>query len=112
MGIIMTTVRVRLALAGRSNLFGHGGAGRSAFTTEKHMSRKPDPSTMIARFKAGITGAGAKYSAGVAAVTDNPMAMAADTVDSGQWAAATAAAAPRMSANLRAVSLSDWKSAV
>lgn len=76
------------------------------------MARKPSASDMTARFQSGISGAGGKYSAGIAAVTTAPGAQAAAKVDDGTWAANTTAAASRMSAKLKAVSLSDWQAAV
>lgn len=76
------------------------------------MSRAPDPAAMTARFQAGISGAGTKYAAGVAATTVDPMAMAAARVDDGTWAANTTAAASRMSAKLKAVGKAGWQAAV
>jgi hypothetical protein len=67
---------------------------------------------MTSRFTAGISGAGGKYAAGVAGVTQNPMVLAAARVDDGTWASNTTAAAARMSAKLKSVSLTDWQAAV
>lgn len=76
------------------------------------MSRQPNATQMTQNFQQGISAAGGKYAAGVARVTDNPMAAAKAKVDDGTWAANTAAAAPRMSASLGAVSLQSWQAAV
>lgn len=67
---------------------------------------------MTSRFQAGISSAGAKYAAGVAATSVDPMAMAAAAVDDGTWAANTTAAAKRMSDKLKAVGKAGWQGAV
>lgn len=76
------------------------------------MPRTPNPQQMTQNFQQGISSAGTKYTQGVARVQDNPMAAAAARVDDGTWAANTTAAAGRMSAALKSVSLQSWQQAV
>lgn len=76
------------------------------------MSKSPSAADMVSRFQAGIGAAGTKYSQGIAKVTENPMAQAAATVDSGQWLSAVSASAGLLSSKLKAVTLQAWQQAV
>ena len=73
------------------------------------MSVKVNPNDAAQNWVTGMSGATAKYTAGVQAVKVAPGQLAA--AQAGTWAANVAAAQPKFARNVAAVSLTSWQTA-